>query len=174
MWNPFPPAFELPAETGTTFAENARLKACAVFDALGGRMAVLADDSGLEVDALSGGPGVLSARYAGGHAGDRANVAKLLVDLDGVDDRRARFVCVLVILLPGGREARARGTLEGEVTLGPRGGGGFGYDPVFRPLGWEMTLAEASGEEKDAVSHRGDAVRRLLAQLGPGRDLTSG
>ena len=96
------------------------------------------------------------------------------MDLEGVDDRRARFVCVLVVLLPGGREVCARGTLEGEVTLEPRGGGGFGYDPVFRPLGWEMTLAEASGEEKDAVSHRGDAVRHLLAQLEPGWDQNGG
>ena len=171
---PLPTGLELPAETGTSFAENARLKARAAFDALGGRIAVLADDSGLEVDALAGRPGVLSARYAGEHAGNRANIAKLLADLMGVAERRARFVCVLVVLLPGGREASARGTLEGEVTLEPQGVGGFGYDPVFRPLGWERTLAEASGEEKDAVSHRGDAVRRLLAQLDSGWDQGSG
>jgi XTP/dITP diphosphohydrolase len=171
---PLPTGLELPAETGTTFAENARLKARAVFDALGGHTPVLADDSGLEVDALSGRPGVLSARYAGECAGDHANAGKLLADLAGVEDRRARFVCVLVMLLPGGREASAQGTLEGEVTREPRGEGGFGYDPVFRPLSWERTLAEASGEEKDAVSHRGDAVRRLLAQLDPGWDQDRG
>ena len=169
-----PTGVELPAEIGTTYAENAGLKARAVFHALGGLVAVLADDSGIEVDALSGRPGVLSARYAGEHAGDHANVAKLLADLEGVEDRRARFVCALVVLLPGGREACAAGTLEGEVALEPRGGSGFGYDPVFRPLGWEMILAEASGEEKDVVSHRGDAVRHLLAQLACAWDQSSG
>jgi XTP/dITP diphosphohydrolase len=165
---PLPPGLELPGETGTTFVENARIKAEAVFHALGGRTAVLADDSGLEVDALEGRPGVWSARYAGEGVGDAANVAKLLSDLRGATDRRARFVCMLVLLWPGGRELSAQGTLEGGVTAGPRGARGFGYDPVFQPLGWEMTLAEAEADEKDAVSHRGDAVRRLLAVLETG------
>jgi XTP/dITP diphosphohydrolase len=162
---PLPYGLELPPETGSTFAQNARLKAGAVFHALRGRAPVLADDSGLEVDSLWGRPGVWSARYAGEGAGDAANVGKLLADLEEASERRARFVCELVLLLPGGREFSARGTLEGTIVLSPRGARGFGYDPVFQPVGWEMTLAEAEGREKDAVSHRGDAVRRLLVQL---------
>jgi XTP/dITP diphosphohydrolase len=162
---PLSPGLKLPPETGSTFAENARLKAGAVFHALGRRAAVLADDSGLEVDSLWGKPGVWSARYAGEGAGDAANIGKLLAELEEASERRARFVCELVLLLPGGRELSARGTLEGTIVRSPRGSRGFGYDPVFQPIGWEMTLAEAEAREKDAISHRGDAVRVLLAQF---------
>jgi XTP/dITP diphosphohydrolase len=162
---PLPPDLKLPPENGATFLENALLKGRAVFSALEGRTAVLADDSGLEVEALGGRPGVRSARYAGDGADDSANMAKVLADMRGATDRRARFVCALALLLADGRELTAEGTLKGEVAPAPRGERGFGYDPVFRPDGWRVTLAEASGEEKDAVSHRGDAVRRLVQAL---------
>jgi XTP/dITP diphosphohydrolase len=161
----------LPEETGTTFAQNARLKAEAVFAALGGEAAVLADDSGLEVAALGGRPGVLSARFAGEGAGDAANVAKLLAELDGRSDRAARFVCALCLVVPGaavGDEVRGvievEGTSAGTIEAVPRGDLGFGYDPVFRPDGWTLTLAEAAPSDKDRVSHRGAAARRLVQE----------
>jgi XTP/dITP diphosphohydrolase len=171
-----PPGVALPAETAATFAGNARIKAEAVFLALGGRTAVLADDSGLEVAALGGRPGIFSARYAGEGAGDADNVAKLLEELAGCADRRARFVCCLCLLLPartgpdvGGAVAAERieveGSTEGTITAAPRGTDGFGYDPVFQPLGWSQTLAEAEPGAKDAVSHRGAAARALIARL---------
>ncbi|MCX8033476.1 MAG: RdgB/HAM1 family non-canonical purine NTP pyrophosphatase [Thermoleophilia bacterium] len=169
---PLPEWVDMPPEDGETFADNARLKARAVFRALGGSVAVLADDSGLEVDALGGKPGVYSARYAGQGASDDANVAKLLRELEGHGDRRARFVCALCLILPAaGREAcearviEVSGTCEGSVACEPRGEGGFGYDPVFIPEGWGITLAEASPADKDRVSHRGAAVRALLGRL---------
>ncbi len=167
---PLAPDVTLPPENGSTFAENALLKAGAGFAEVGGQVAVLADDSGLEVDALGGEPGVRSARYAGEDAGDRENVLRLLEELSGRSDRRGRFVCALALLLPpelarlaGTGLLEARGTLEGTITLEPRGETGFGYDPVFRPAGWERTLAEGGPDEKDAISHRGDAVRALVA-----------
>ena len=169
---PLPDGVPLPDETGSTFAQNARLKAETVFAGLGGEVAVLADDSGLEVDALGGRPGVLSARYAGEQATDQENVARLLDELGGAEDRSARFVCALVLVLPDcARPAGAaslvevRGETSGAIQRGPRGSGGFGYDPVFRPRGWERTLAEAQPEAKDRVSHRGAAVRALLDAL---------
>lgn len=159
----------LPAETGTTFLENACLKAEAAFQALGGRTAVLADDSGLEVDALHGRPGVLSARLAGETASDQDNVERLLDALRGEAQRQARFVCELVMLLPDGpdgrRSLRARGTLEGSITEEPRGDYGFGYDPIFVPTGWAHTIAEGNADDKDAVSHRARAARSLRDQL---------
>lgn len=168
-----PDAVVLPEESGRTFAENARLKAETVFSALGGVMAVLADDSGLEVAALSGRPGVLSARYAGERARDEDNVTRLLADLNGRADREARFVCGLCLVLAPERAGRGaepriievRGVAEGTIAEAPRGTAGFGYDPVFQPGGWEETLAEASPERKDQVSHRGAAVKALLACL---------
>lgn len=167
-----PPGVELPAETGRTFAANARLKAEAVFAALGGKTAVMADDSGLEVAALGGRPGILSARFAGEDAGDDANVARLLDELSGRDDREARFVCSLCLVLPEerapggtGRLVEVDGFSTGTITRAPRGRDGFGYDPVFEPAGWSVTLAEASPEAKDQVSHRGAAARALLARL---------
>lgn len=164
-----PPGVILPPETGQTFYENARLKAQSVFAALEGQTAVLADDSGLEVGALQGRPGLQSARFAGKGATDSENVAKLLGELEGSDDRWARFVCSLVLLLPsepgdGGSacEVAVEGYSEGSITRVPRGADGFGYDPVFQPNGWKNTLAEATPEEKDHVSHRGAAARALL------------
>jgi XTP/dITP diphosphohydrolase len=168
-----PAAVELPEETGPTFAENARIKAEAVFAALGGGVAVLADDSGLEVTALDGRPGVLSARYAGDAARDEDNVSKLLAELRGRADREARFVCELCLIAPPGPSVRGaerrivetRGVVEGTITEAPRGTDGFGYDPIFRPRGLGETLAEASPASKDLVSHRGAAVSALIVQL---------
>lgn len=173
---PLPSEVGLPEETGRTFADNARLKAEAVFAAMGGQAAVLADDSGLEVKALDGRPGVFSARYAGGTASDEDNVAKLLTDLAGRTDREARFVCALCLLLPGGEDAGAgsfhrievEGFSDGIIVTAPRGADGFGYDPVFQPVGWTVTLAEADPRDKDLVSHRGAAARALLRRLAVG------
>jgi XTP/dITP diphosphohydrolase len=165
---PLPADAALPAETGQTFASNARLKAQAVFESLGGIQAVLADDSGLEVSALSGRPGIYSARFAGERATDAENVAKLLAQLDGATDRSAQFVCALCLVVPEDgapgvcRSLEVEGVTKGTITLAPRGLDGFGYDPVFQPIGWELTLAEASPEDKDRVSHRGAAARALL------------
>lgn len=171
---PLRPGVALPPETGATFAANARLKAQAVFQALGGAQAVLADDSGLEVTALGGKPGIYSARFAGEHATDAENVAKLLADLDGAADRSARFVCALCLAVPdegvpgapGGptlcRFLEVEGVSEGAIVGAPRGLDGFGYDPVFQPARWQVTLAEASPDDKDRVSHRGAAARALL------------
>ena len=168
-----PDHVSLPEETGYTFAENARLKADAVFSALAGQVGVLADDSGLQVAALGGDPGVRSARYAGAKATDEDNVSKLLAELSGRHDRRARFVCALCLILPAsGRGPEGmpsvfmvEGTLKGRITDHPRGLDGFGYDPVFEPLGWRQTLAEAKPTDKDAVSHRGAAATALLGRL---------
>ncbi|MFH0916975.1 MAG: RdgB/HAM1 family non-canonical purine NTP pyrophosphatase [bacterium] len=172
-----PAVVELPEETGRTFAENARLKAEVVFAALGGVVAVLADDSGLEVGVLGGRPGVLSARYAGDGARDEDNVSKLLAELRGRTDREARFVCALCLVLPAGERERGEGrgagsrlievggTVEGTITEGPRGTAGFGYDPIFQPRGGKKTLAEASPVTKDQVSHRGAASRTLIVRL---------
>lgn len=168
-----PQGIALPEETGKTFAENAQNKAEAVFAALGGRTAVLADDSGLEVAALAGAPGVRSARYAGAEANDEVNVKKLLTALAGHTDRRARFVCALHLVLPPEPTRTSvevqvfavEGRSEGMIAPAPRGHGGFGYDPVFEPLGWRETLAEAGPLKKDSVSHRGAATRTLLVHL---------
>lgn len=166
---PLPPDVVLPEETGHTFAENARLKAYGAFDALGGAVAVLADDSGIEVAALGGLPGVRSARFAGDGASDEANVALLLERLGTRADREARFVCALALVLPGappsGGLREAQGLLPGSVVHQPRGLEGFGYDPVFMPRGWRTTLAEAGPEAKDRVSHRGCAVSALVEAL---------
>ena len=162
---PLPPSVSLPEETGRTFAENARLKATWAHRALGGEQAVLADDSGLEVAALDGRPGLLSARFAGPVATDDQNVAKLLGELQGKGDRRARFVCRLCLVLRNGSLIEEVGVTNGIITESPRGVDGFGYDPVFVPEGWTCTLAEAPPEQKDQVSHRGAAARALLHEL---------
>jgi XTP/dITP diphosphohydrolase len=153
-----PPEVE---ETGETFLENALLKGRA-YAAWSG-LAAVADDSGLEVDALGGAPGVRSARYAGQGAGDRANLDKLLAALAGVppERRTARFRCAAVLVDPGGRERHAEAAWEGRVLEAPRGSGGFGYDPVFLPDGWDRTSAEVDQATKDAASHRGKAFRAL-------------
>ncbi len=154
-------ALEGAEETGTTFAENALIKARAVADATG--LPALADDSGIEVDALDGRPGVHSARYAGEDGDDTANNAKLLAELGGVadEDRTGRFVCVAALVTPDGQEWTTRGTMEGHVALAPRGHNGFGYDPLFVAEGETRTNGELSAAEKDARSHRGEAFRAM-------------
>jgi XTP/dITP diphosphohydrolase len=154
-----PPEVE---ETGDTFLENALLKARA-YAAWSG-LAAVADDSGLEVDALGGAPGVRSARYAGPGASDHANLDKLLAELTGVPPgrRTARFRCVAALHDPAtGTEHHAEAAWEGRVLDTPRGSGGFGYDPVFLPDGWDRTSAEVDQPTKDAASHRGKAFRAL-------------
>jgi XTP/dITP diphosphohydrolase len=169
-----------PAETGETFETNARIKAR--FAARRTGLPSLADDSGLEVDALDGGPGVRTRRYAGPNATDAANNAKLLAALDGLPPERrgARYVCVLALAVPGpatgSRDAvpirTVRGTTRGRIATEPRGDGGFGYDPIFEPEGEPpggRTFGQWSAARKNAVSHRGRAARRMapiLRELG--------
>jgi len=186
----FPGAPDVP-ETGATFEENALLKARAIADYTG--LPAVADDSGLCVDALSGMPGVLSARWAGGHGDDKANLELVLAQVADVPDTRlgARFVCaaalvvpdvgaLLALSLPGGpippdppgggttppnppgtKEWVVTGQVEGRLIRAPRGSGGFGYDPIFLPGGFDQTTAEMTAEAKDAISHRGRAFRAL-------------
>lgn len=149
-------------EDGATFRDNAMKKACEVAAATGRR--VVADDSGLEVSALGGRPGVLSARYAGDGGNDGRNVRKLLGELAGVADRRARFVCVVAVADPGGLIGTAEGQVRGRIIHEPRGGGGFGYDPVFVPEGYEQTFAELPADVKNGLSHRGNALAAAVAQ----------
>lgn len=149
-------------ETGQTFEDNAILKAEAVRDATG--YVTLADDSGLEVSALSGAPGVHSARYAGIHGDDEANNRLLLKQLDSVQDRSARFVSVLALASPFGATQTYKGICEGTITHAPRGQGGFGYDPLFEcSLG--KTFAEITEEEKNSISHRAKAMEKLKEAL---------
>ena len=167
------PGFELVArpasvpdvdETGDTLEENARLKAWAVASAVG--EPALADDTGLEVVALDGAPGVQSSRYAGEGATYNENVVKLLAALDGVDDRRARFRTVAMACFPDGREVIGVGSADGHIAPVARGAGGFGYDPVFMPDdGDGRTFAEMTPLEKHALSHRGRAFRALADAL---------
>lgn len=151
------------AEEGETFADNALAKAHAVAAATG--LPAIADDSGLVVDALDGQPGVLSARFAGPHGDDEANSAMVLALLMAQPLRTARFVCVAALVAPDGREWTAEGTLEGHITDEPRGTGGFGYDPIFEPLGHLQTTAEMAPADKDAISHRGQALQVLRPAL---------
>ena len=159
-------------ETGTTLLENARLKARALADATG--TASVADDTGLEVEALDGAPGVYSARYSGEHATYADNVAKLLAELEVAGAaapaaRRARFRTVALVAYPDGSERWAEGEVTGVISPAPRGKGGFGYDPVFEPDGLDgRTFAELSADEKHAVSHRGRAFRALADRLTAG------
>lgn len=156
-----------PAEDAETFLGNARIKAHAAQQASGG-MPVLADDSGLEVDALDDAPGVHSARYAGEPCDDAANNAKLLDALSDVADeaRTARFVCQLVFLDENGNEVDARGTVEGRIANEAHGENGFGYDPLFLPDDTPgRTMAELEPEEKNAISHRFHALQQLSAKL---------
>ena len=152
-----------PAEEGATFADNARVKALAVCEAT--ELAVLADDSGLEVAALGGRPGVYSARYAGAHAADGDRIAKLLEELGAERDRRARFVCALALAQKGTLLAEALGECRGEIAEQPRGSHGFGYDPVFLVPELGRTFAELSEAEKNLRSHRARALRDLLDRL---------
>jgi XTP/dITP diphosphohydrolase len=154
-----------PEETGETFAENARLKATVLAGQLGAW--VLADDSGLCVEALGGAPGVRSARYAGEDATDEERVAKLLDALAGVDcpQRGAAFVCAAALASPEGVLIETEGRCEGRIARHPRGENGFGYDPVFFYPDFGATFAEVSAEAKNAVSHRGRALRALAERL---------
>lgn len=150
-------------ETGKTFEENARLKAQAALQKTG--MPAVADDSGLMVDALNGEPGVYSARYGGEGASDAQKNEKLLKNMENVpqEKRTARFVSAVCCLFPDGREIMVRGECEGSIAYAPKGEGGFGYDPVF--LVGERSYAELTPKEKDAVSHRGRALRKLSEEL---------
>jgi len=158
------------AETGVTFAENSLLKARAVAQATG--LVAIADDSGLAVDVLGGAPGIFSARWAGRHGDDAANLRLLLDQLADVPDefRGAAFVCAAALAVPGQAGGEARevveyGQLEGTLLREPRGAGGFGYDPVLQPSGLDRSCAELSPEEKNAISHRGHAFRALLPAI---------
>ena len=167
---PLPPGVALPPEDGNTLLANARIKARAAARATG--QIALADDTGLEVDAIGGDPGVYSARFAGEHATFDDNNRLLLERLRGIHgvNRRARFRCVFVVADPEGKEVSAEGRVEGFIQEAPRGTNGFGYDPLFVPEGSERTLAELSAEEKNAVSHRARAAEALLeAMRGRGR-----
>ena len=151
-------------ETAETFEGNALLKARFVKEHYG--YDCFADDSGLEVDALGGAPGIYSARYAGGEGHDSAaNNARLLRELDGITDRRARFRTAIALLIGDDAPRYFNGSVEGTILTEEHGAGGFGYDPLFQPLGWDKTFAEATPEEKNAVSHRGRAVRELASYL---------
>jgi XTP/dITP diphosphohydrolase len=156
-----------PDETGTTFRANALLKAQHAASASG--HAALADDSGLEVDALGGAPGIYSARYAGvsGGGADAANNARLMRELSGVplERRSARYQCALVLLEPGAAPLIAEGTWDGRIMEAPRGSGGFGYDPYFWLPEQQQTVAELSSEDKNRISHRGKALRALRDAL---------
>ena len=160
-------------ETGSTFEENSLLKARYTCQATG--LPAIADDSGLCVDALNGDPGIYSARWAGEHGNDQANLEKVLDQLKDVPDekRTAHFMCVASLVLPDGREKVAEGRFEGHILHAPVGENGFGYDPIFQPLGLSISSAQMSAEEKDLVSHRGKSLRsiaphviQLLASLG--------
>ena len=155
------PEIELPSETGSTYRENALAKARAAHDALG--VPALGDDSGLEVDALRGAPGLHSARFAGPGASDRANIERLLRALEGVPaaQRTARSRCVLALVGARRGPIVVEGVCEGRILAEPRGGAGFGYDPVFVPEGESKAFAELMGDQKDLLSHRGRAARAL-------------
>ena len=150
-------------ETGMTFEENAVLKARYYASHVSGLL--FAEDSGLEVDALGGAPGVFSARFAGSHATDAANNRVLLETLDGIQPRSARFVCVIALVEKDQVCGIFRGAVEGVITDEPRGANGFGYDPLFYYPPFECTFGEASAEQKLSVSHRGQALRALLDSL---------
>jgi XTP/dITP diphosphohydrolase len=154
-------------ETGTTFEENALLKAETIARQTG--LTALADDSGIAIDALDGAPGVYSARWSGVHGDDAANVAKVLLELSDVpdEDRGAQFVCVIALAHPDGRSIIVRGEVEGVVRRDPIGNHGFGYDPIFQPDGYAITTAQMDPETKDAISHRGKALREIASKIGP-------
>ena len=150
-------------EDGKTFSENALKKARVVCSHL--ERITLADDSGLVVDSLGDEPGIYSARYAGDSATDDKNIDKLLFRLEGVQDRKARFVCDLALVYPNGKEFVFEGICEGLIIKEKRGGGGFGYDPVFFIPQIKKTMAEISSEQKNKISHRSNAVKKLIKYL---------
>lgn len=160
-------------ETGSSFEENSLLKARYTSQATG--LPAIADDSGLCVDALNGDPGIFSARWAGVHGDDQANLEKVLDQLKDVPDnlRSAHFMCVASLVLPDGRQQTAQGRFEGQILRAPIGANGFGYDPIFQPQGLNISSAQMSAEEKDLMSHRGKSLRsiaphviQMLASLG--------
>ena len=152
-------------ETGTTFEENALLKARYTAKMTG--LPSISDDSGLCIDALGGAPGIFSARWAGKHGDDKVNLEKVLDELKDVPDsqRGAHFICVAALVMPDGREQLAQGRFEGKILRAPVGNQGFGYDPIFAPLGMSISSAEMSAREKDAVSHRGKSLRAIAPHV---------
>jgi XTP/dITP diphosphohydrolase len=153
-------------EDGVTFMENALKKAREISEITG--CAALADDSGLCVDALGGAPGIFSARYAGEERAeirDSANNTLLLKNLEGSADRSAHFTCAIALVYPDGRQVLAEGYMNGEILTSPRGESGFGYDPLFRPTGESRSVAEMSDKEKNSISHRANALKKLLEKI---------
>ena len=158
------------AETGTSFIENSLLKARGICEFT--NLPTLADDSGLCIDFLNGDPGIYSARWSGNHGDDSANIAKVLLQLDGVamGDRSAHFICEVALVFPIGHkhqnlEVIESGRLDGVITLSPRGTAGFGYDPIFQPAGEALTLGEFTHGKKDKISHRGIAMRAIAPRI---------
>lgn len=158
------------AETGESFIENSLLKARGICEFT--QLPTLADDSGLCIDYLNGDPGIYSARWSGVHGDDAANISKVLLQLEGVpqSERSAQFVCEVALVFPvghlhQGRELIESGKLSGFITLSPRGTAGFGYDPIFQPVGTELTLGEFAHGEKDKISHRGIAMRAIAPRI---------
>jgi len=149
-------------ETGTTFEENAAIKSKYIYDKY--HLNCFGDDSGLIVDALNGEPGVYSARYAGEHGNHAANIKKVLARLEGVENRKARFVTVISLMWEG-KEHVFEGAVEGTIRHETTGTGGFGYDPIFQPDGYNITFAEMSMDEKNKISHRARATEKLIAFL---------
>lgn len=150
-------------EDGNSFEENALIKARAVCKKMGAP--AIADDSGLEVYALDMRPGIYSARYAGEGATDEERVIKLLEEMENKTDRRGRFVCAAAVCFPDGREAVCRGVVEGMMLTAPIGDGGFGYDPIFKPDGFDKTMSQMTREEKNAISHRAIAFEKLKKEI---------
>lgn len=164
---------EEPVENGVSFTENALIKARTLARVTG--LPAVADDSGISVDVMGGAPGIFSARWAGSHGDDRANLRLLLDQLADIDDphRGAAFVSAAVIVTPGGLERHTLAQVRGHLTKEPHGSGGFGYDPIFVPDGYTITTAQMSAQDKNAISHRGKSFRALapviatVMQLGP-------
>ena len=152
-----------PEETGTTFEENSRIKAVAIMEATG--LPAIADDSGLVVEALDGAPGVYSARYGGEGLDDTGRWQLLLKNMEGKENRACKFVSVICCAFPDGTELMARGEVHGVVAQGPKGEGGFGYDPVFWLPERNKSMAELTAEEKNQISHRGNALRVFKKEL---------
>jgi len=156
------------AETEDTFEGNALLKARAVSHFT--NLPAIADDSGLAVDHLGGAPGIFSARYSGVHGDDQANLNKVLHEMDGVTNRRAQFVCAAAFVAPRGYEIVLRAEMVGNLIDAPRGEKGFGYDPIFIPIGFNQTTGEMDPELKDSISHRGKAMRELAEEISRERE----
>lgn len=154
-----------PVEDGVTFAENALVKARAVCSATG--LPAVADDSGISVDVMGGAPGIFSALWSGQHGADEANLRLLLAQLVDISEehRGGAFVCAAALVMPDGREFVCEGRMEGRIATAPAGGGGFGYDPIFIPAGHDVSAAELTAAQKNAISHRGRAFTSLAPQL---------